>query len=266
MAHLRSDTLLNLTCHTCKKYLSYYPIYHDENVGSICGRCQPSSKAIRNQLYELSVQHSKFPCSFDSNGCLGRFIPSEIPEHEKWCKYRTIQCIILNEKCEWNGLITNLYDHFEKKHIIFILPTNSFEIDFVNSHNENCLLNFGQDHYIVTRSADSKKNIYSCTVNYIGSNQRCSEFYFKFTFRNVNGSKKYSLHKRIGETVEVKREEIREILGDPLSIVVDIDILAREEVENLNVNNKEFTSPINYEMLKELECLVSIFVGKTLFR
>lgn len=260
MALLLSDTVVNLTCNTCKKYLSYYPVYYEENGGSICGRCQPSLNAIHNQLYELSVQYTKFPCSFYSNGCLERLIPSEIPEHEKWCKYRTIQCMILNDKCEWKGLIKNLYDHFEKKHMVFILSTKSFEIDFVNSHNENCLLNFGQDLYVVTRSADSKKNIYSCTVNYMGSNLVCLDFYYKLTFKNVNGSKKHSIQKSIGETVEVNRKEISDILGDPLSIVVDIEILPKEDIEEMEVDSKEYTSPINYEMLKELECLVSIFL------
>lgn len=259
MAVARSDTLSKLKCSICKKYLSYYPIHFEENLGSICGRCQPPPNAIRNQLYEEAMEYSKFICSFDCNGCIERLIPSDMPNHERWCKYRTIQCMVLNEECKWNGLMKDLYDHFEKKHMVFILSTKSFEIDFVNSHNENCLLSFGQDFYVVTRSSDSKKNVYSCTINYIGSNPRCAEYYYKVTFKNVNGSKEHILQRRIGETVEVKKEDISSILDDPISILVEIDILDNEEIEKMNAVTKEYSDPLNFEMLKELECLVSFF-------
>lgn len=259
MAHIRSETLTMLVCSTCNKYLSHFPIYFNMNDESVCGRCQPSSNAVHNLLYERAVEFAKFPCSFDTNGCISRFVPKEIPDHEKWCNYRTVECVALNDsECNWKGLKKDLYDHFEKKHMIFLLPTKSFEIDFVNSHMENCLLNFGQDLYVVTRSADSKKNMYSCTVNYIGANPKCADFYAKFTFKTVNDSKQHMEQKKIGETCEISRNEIRKVLGDPVSIVVEIDILEEKENEKIeDDDSNEYNSAINYDLLKELECLVS---------
>lgn len=259
MALVRNEILSKLVCSTCSKYLSHFPVYFEPNLGAICGRCQPSATAVRNHLYESALEFSKFPCCFHANGCIERLVPRQIPDHEKWCTHRTIQCIAVQDSnCEWKGLAKGLYDHFEKKHMEFILLTRSFEIDFVNSHNENCLLSFGQDLYVVTRAADSKKNVYCCTVTYIGSNPRCAEYFFKLTFKNVNGSTEHVMQRKMGQTVEVKRKEIRDLLADPLSIVVEIDVLEEEEEdEKMDADSKEH-STINYEMLKELECLVSI--------
>lgn len=256
MAQVRSETLAKLTCVKCKKYLSHFPIYYT-NEGSLCGRCQPPENATRNELYEQAMEFSKFPCCFLSKGCIDRMVPRDIPNHEKWCRYRMLQCPAnFDSNCTWKGISKDLYEHFEKKHMVFILPTKSFELDFVNSHNENCLLTFGQDLYVLTRFADSKENVYSCTVNCIGSNPNCTKFFSKFTFKNINGSKEHVLKSKLGEPVEVKKKEINGILGDPMSIIVEIDIVDQEGVDEMEVDECDNPS-INYEMLKELECLVS---------
>lgn len=257
MTQVRNETLEKLKCSSCKKYLSHFPIYFV----SICGRCPRPESAVRNQLYEQAMTYSKFPCCFDFNGCIERLVPNDMPKHELWCKHRTLQCPTMDlDACNWRGLAKNLYSHFEKEHMIFILPNKSFELDFVNSHKENCLLNYGQDLYVVTRSADSKKNVYSCTINYIGSNPLCAEYYSKLTFKNVNGSKEYVVQKKIGDTVEIQKDEIRRLLEDPFSIVVDIDILDKEEMEKMDEDDgadSDYNMAINFEMMKELECIVS---------
>lgn len=258
MAQVRSETLVKLTCCRCQKYLSHFPIHFDTTAGSICGRCVSPENAVRNHLYEQAMEYSKFPCCFESSGCIERLVARDIPKHEKWCKYRMFQCPALEvSNCAWQGLVKDLYYHFEKKHMIFILPNKSFEIDFMNSHKENCLINHGQDLYILNRTSNSKKNTYSCTINYAGSNPRCSDFFFKLNFKNINGSKQHDLKAKIGETIEVKGEEINRILGDPMSIVVEVDIFEEDEVEKMDEGENEYSSAINLEMLKELECLVS---------
>lgn len=47
------------------------------------------------------------------------------------------------------------------------------------------------------------------------------------------------------------------ILEEPLSLVAEIEIVDGEEDDNTNGRDGEYSSPLNWDMLKEVECLVS---------
>lgn len=176
MTEDNGGTFWKLRCHQCNKYLSYFPIYTEPGVGSVCGRCQHSEIAIRNNLYEQAMSEAKFPCSFDTNGCIKRRLPKDVPQHETWCKYRTFPCpAAKSTNCEWRGMIEDLYAHYEKKHVVYILHNNSFEMDFVSSHDENSLMDVGSNLYIVNQIANSKDQSYFITVNYFGCNPECAD-------------------------------------------------------------------------------------------
>ncbi|XP_018564753.1 E3 ubiquitin-protein ligase SIAH1B-like [Anoplophora glabripennis] len=259
MIFVPSQSLSKLVCVHCKNHLSYFPIYFHREKGSFCGRCPipDDSDTVRNEVYESIAQSQKFPCRYNSDGCTEHLIPEKIPQHEKCCPYAKCQCpALVSETCKWEGFTKDLHDHYEDKHPTFLLRDGQFEVDFVNSHEENCLLPYGEDFFIVNRSSDPKSNIFSCTVNYYGTNCNANTYTYKMILENERRSRTHVIKKKLNTRADVNMEGLRNILDNPSSVVATI-ILECPTPGNVTEEDNE-TSAINYELLKELECTVCL--------
>ncbi|KAJ8955778.1 hypothetical protein NQ314_006845 [Rhamnusium bicolor] len=268
MSFVQTESLPNLKCTNCKKYLSHFPIYFNPQGGSFCGRCPISNDGnnMRNEIYENLARTLKFPCCFDTNGCIEVVTPDKIPQHEEFCNFKNYECpMSCFTNCEWKGTVKRLLDHFEQKHPTFILRDGQFELDFINSHKENYLLPFGEDLYVVSRMNDFKTNTFSCTVSYIGSNARAENYVYKIVLESGNKSQVYMIKNKLKTTTEIQGENIRKILNDPTSIIARIEIMESgdDTVENVIIVAKEVkeeeeyvNSELNYDMLSGLECVV----------
>lgn len=265
-ADLRKRLLEKLKCTNCSKYLSYFPIYFDANQNLLCGRCQPieHQTLIRNDIYEVSMEAFRFPCSYTSNGCSAEFFPKDIPKHEDWCEFRNIRCPALNlvtdTNCDWQGHSRDIYEHFESNHPKLILQDGRFEADFTSNYVGKFLYAFGQDYFVVTKSTNSIKNLVTCTVTYLGCNPHVVDYSFKITLRNANGSKNVEVDGKVGGTVEIDGNIVLDLLDDPLSIIAEIDVY--EEVKNATVGVKQKKSAVNYEMIEGMKCVVSTLIAQ----
>nr|XP_023014553.1 uncharacterized protein LOC111504271 [Leptinotarsa decemlineata]XP_023014554.1 uncharacterized protein LOC111504271 [Leptinotarsa decemlineata] len=254
MNFAHTDSLKKLLCVNCQNLLSHFPIYFNPN-GPTCGRCPTGENSIRNEAYENLAQFQKFPCCHKENGCLENLFPKDIPQHERLCSYRKYSCLTLDMNCRWRGLSQDLLTHFEEEHPLFLLSEGNFEIDFVNSHKENYLLPYGENLFMVNRTTDSKTGTFCCNVTYIGSNKVVEEYSYKIILESGNKSKVHELTKKLNCPIEIDSKIIRSILNDPLSIVARIEVF-REEILINNCENKDEDSDLDYELLRELECLV----------
>ncbi|XP_028136811.1 uncharacterized protein LOC114331430 [Diabrotica virgifera virgifera] len=255
--YIPTETLPYLLCAQCQKVLSRFPVYCYSK-GSSCGRCKYPDKGIRNEAYEAAVQYLKFPCCNNEYGCLENLFPKDMEKHEDSCSFRKYECPMNpNTSCDWKGCVNDLLDHFSQKHKIFILSEHPFEVDFVNSHNENYLLPYGEGLYLVNRSSDSKRQIFYCTVSYIG-NDVDEEVSYKLILENGNRSCSHELQNKINVTTPLEKTDLKNILNDPTSIVARIEIFKEEDevIEFSDTDDEESSNNMNDNLLKELECMV----------
>lgn len=250
------ESLSDLVCITCKKVLSQFPIYCSTG-GSTCGRCPYPQNGIKNEAYEVVAQKLKFPCCFNENGCLENLLPKDVPTHEKFCRFRKYDCpIICNPVCGWKGVAQDLLDHVEVKHCMLLLKDGRFEVDFVNNHNENYLLPYGDNLYIVNRRAVSKKHSFFCTVSYIGSDVSVEEFSYKIILESGNKNHSHEICNRMNATTQIDRDELSAILHDPTSIVAKIEVFLEETLNNNLKQDDHENQNLNLDLLRELECSV----------
>lgn len=250
MSSIPSPRFQTLRCLKCQKYLSYFPIYqrfHPQ--GSICGRCPIETGLERNVIYEEVALVQKFPCCYDENGCLENLYPTEVPIHEEICRFRTYDCPFNGSiKCNWTGVVKNLWDHFKVRHAIYTIQSNRFQVDLVGNYNENYLLNFEEELYIVNQS-NSKGNIFSCNVFYLGSNTNARNYIYKITFQNASKEEiEYVVCKKLEEETSLKRDFIIKTLKNPSIIVAYIQIAKLED------DNEDQFEEVQWELLNELEC------------
>lgn len=157
----------------------------------------------------------------------------------------------------------------EVKHCMLLLKDGRFEVDFVNNHNENYLLPYGDNLYIVNRRAVSKKHSFFCTVSYIGSDVSVEEFSYKIILESGNKNHSHEICNRMNATTQIDRDELSAILHDPTSIVAKIEVFLEEILNNNLKQDDHENQNLNLDLLRELECSVSIympFFNNTIFK
>lgn len=260
MSFVPSQSLTKLICANCKKYLSHFPIYLHPNEGSFCGRCPKPDEpnTARNEIYESIALTQKFPCCYSSNGCTENLTPHKIPQHEKHCPFMKCDCpAFVSTSCKWRGFTKDLHDHFSEKHPTYFLADGQFELDFISSYIENCLLPFGEDIFIVCRTNDTKANIFSCTVSYLGSNPLANDYVYKLILENERKSHAHVISKKLNDKADIVVDGIRDVLNNPSSIIATIQILEHAETIEDNGNEEDDENGlVDYELMKELECTV----------
>ncbi|XP_030767649.1 uncharacterized protein LOC115891340 isoform X2 [Sitophilus oryzae] len=259
------DITLKLTCLRCKKYLSVIPTYTHSTLGSLCGRCSDDLQNlgdgfIRNDIYDSAIQHQKFPCINQLTGCLEYLFPSEVVKHETRCYYRIIQCPskISNDpncKCKWKGSPNDILDHFEHDHPVLILKNNQFEVDFVNNGSVSYIFPFAEEIYLIERNTENK--IVSLTLSFLRSEHEMDDYAYIVLFKSGNNAQELSISERIGKTIKISKDSMKESLNDPVSVVANIDITKENLVQD--VGNFRYNSKINKDLLSELECPVCFY-------
>lgn len=110
---LPDDLFKSLKCYLCGKFLSVGPVISisDDGKPYKCGRCQdiPSEKTIRNLCYEKVAVFLSFPCSYED--CDVRLAWGQVERHEKFCKYRIIQCV--DNGCDTLMKVEDFENHFK---------------------------------------------------------------------------------------------------------------------------------------------------------
>lgn len=164
-ADMISDLRSTLKCDVCDNCLSYFPIFVTKNK-NICGRCPPEDGAIRITAYEAAVAFHKFSCRYKNEGCCKKLLPKEVPEHEKNCFFRCIQCSLLT--CDWEGTFGDLISHFEQNHSKLILKGNEdFEIDLISFSDEiSQFCVYDNQLLIVSWEFDSKRKKLGCLITH----------------------------------------------------------------------------------------------------
>lgn len=124
--------IANLRCSVCENHLSYSPIYLRRNQ-NVCGRCATRDELTRNIIYESLATCVAFPCCYKNQGCDEQLFMSEVPDHELFCKFRTMTCLL--ENCDWEGAMSNFDHHCIFDHADLIIQSKQeFEIDLKSSY------------------------------------------------------------------------------------------------------------------------------------
>lgn len=255
--------LEKLRCSKCHKFLSCFPIYSDTNQNSICGRCHASESKnyLRNNIFEISMEHFKFPCCYESNGCSVKLVPKRILEHENWCEFRTFKCSALSfvtePLCDWKGFASDIYEHFEQKHQDLILQDGKFEVDLISNYTGNFLYAFGDNYFIVTKTIDSNSDWFACTLTYIGSDPIVNDYNFRIILENGNGSQNIEVLGEIGGTIEIKCTNLLDSLGNPCLVSAEIDVFEKQKITQTSKEVERIGPTVNYEMIEGMKCSVS---------
>lgn len=270
------DVLEKLRCSLCKEYLSHLPIYsYPDQEGVGCGRCPVLSdqNPIRNVSYEAVAKYLFFPCRYRSYGCLENILPVHMQEHEESCMYKQYFCpFIPLASCPWQGPSNELFVHYEEQHNILALTNSSFEIDLVNMYEDNYLLNYNEELFVIHVKCDAKENMFWCGVRYIGNKKKAAKYMFQIELKDHNGVEEIVLPKTSVEcdssmnlnketAVHIDSDAIRNALNDPCSVICNITI----STINANLSNgsdhivpvnKIASDDVDEDMLRELECPV----------
>lgn len=117
-----------LKCSICNKPLSVAPIYHNDFIGSICGRCthegilseNEGSSLERQIIFEEVAKHLTFPCSYQAFGCKVTLKWGSIECHENTCPFNIIVCPLshayFRSTCSWVDQPLQLGEHIKRKH------------------------------------------------------------------------------------------------------------------------------------------------------
>ncbi|KAJ3657072.1 hypothetical protein Zmor_016104 [Zophobas morio] len=123
------------SCRVCKNLL-VAPVMAVENIGDVCHDCFQTTKeenkwnGVPNTGLVAILKKLKFPCKFQ---CETEVLYEDLREHENYCTYRPIDCLIAKEECGWVGKLVDLFKHFSENHTTCVLNEHcgeySFEID-----------------------------------------------------------------------------------------------------------------------------------------
>lgn len=107
-------------CSKCENIVSFGPVWLNMNGQNICGRCKvpQGENYIRNLVYEalLNIDAYNFPCKNENYGCEVKNISELMKDHEDHCQFTPYECFMKIEGCGWNGLLTEIEQHFDEKH------------------------------------------------------------------------------------------------------------------------------------------------------
>lgn len=127
------------TCCICLKYLTVNPIGISPQGGNTCGRCSRSVKTSQiPSLFEYYGEHPDkfmplallgyatsrnylFPCINRFEGCTTTLSYEHLKQHEEECCSEERECFL----CSFQGIGTQLIEHFRRTHIKNLLTPQS---------------------------------------------------------------------------------------------------------------------------------------------
>ncbi|KAJ3657077.1 hypothetical protein Zmor_016110 [Zophobas morio] len=140
------------SCSVCKNLL-VTPVMTVENIGDVCHDCFQTKNeenkwnSLPNTRLDAILKKFKFPCKFQSEGCENVVLYDDLKQHESYCIYRPVDCLIPNKACEWIGKLVDLFKHFEEKHETHVLNEQcgeySFDINLLWESREKCCASVG---------------------------------------------------------------------------------------------------------------------------
>lgn len=258
--YLQQSTLDHLKCTNCHLYLSIFPILRNTTCSVIkCGRCLDKnnipSDLIRDELLEQVLKFQRFPCVNRENGCLEVLLPSKITKHEPKCRYQKLKCP--STDCFAQLMLDEIINHFQDQHPVFVL-NGRFEVDLVQTHNENFVMAFEDEVYVINQAGQSAEGIFTVQVNYLGANPDADNYSYGLTLENGNKQKSSIFKERIGNKLTLKSTEVSKLLDNPTAIIATINIINTSKPQII-MNQSIAAIPDDDEdttALKHLECPV----------
>lgn len=257
--YIQQSSLNNLKCTKCQLYLSIFPILRN-STGTVvqCGRCLGKnnipSDLIRDELLEQVLKFQRFPCVHRESGCLEVLLPSKIAKHEPKCRYQKLKCPTTN--CSAQLMLDQIISHFLDQHPVFVL-NGRFEVDFVRNHNENFVMAFEDEVYVINQAGQSAEGIFTVEVTYLGVNPEADNYSYDLTLENGNKTKNTVHREKIGNKVTLKSTEVSKLLDNPTAIIATINIIP---LRPQNTTNQSIDGNLDDDEdckdLKHLECPV----------
>ncbi|KAG5896737.1 hypothetical protein JTB14_031719 [Gonioctena quinquepunctata] len=167
---LLENEVKHMRCSLCNCFLSVPPILIISNDGkeNLCGRCEKVTdlkEATRNLCFENLARFLNFPCIY--NYCPENLQWGEVEEHERTCKFKSIQCpIYYQHNCTDVVEISQFENHMKKKHSTNMIygnildreiGTNSCTVSFMKIDNEEFIIYIFQDRIFVGSLGPIKK-------------------------------------------------------------------------------------------------------------
>eukprot|EP00088_Acartia_fossae_P053400 TRINITY_DN6079_c0_g1_i1.p1 TRINITY_DN6079_c0_g1~~TRINITY_DN6079_c0_g1_i1.p1 ORF type:complete len:377 (+),score=71.29 TRINITY_DN6079_c0_g1_i1:227-1357(+) len=113
-----------LECPVCLRVPRKTPIYQCARGHVVCSECKPNVNTcpqcrdvlgnIRSLVSEKVLEKLPSPCKYSDSGCQIEVMRSELPSHEKQCKYRLVNCVDL--ACQQPVSLANLLNHIDSHH------------------------------------------------------------------------------------------------------------------------------------------------------
>ncbi|KAJ3646144.1 hypothetical protein Zmor_023746 [Zophobas morio] len=189
---ITGDALLKLKCDSCSNYLSYFPIYvSNADKKNICGRCPHvvQENHVQNEIYEALAQFVKFPCRYKNEGCSESIPPQDIPEHERICDFRIVNCPTKQfTECDWEEARPSCLNHCQDKHFELMIKNYSFQLDLSQSYDCTNLLEHESLLFIVRQQFDSTKNMIKFSLCHIECEVNTNEFSYELSFKTPHRS------------------------------------------------------------------------------
>lgn len=113
-----------LECPVCLRVPRASPIYQCARGHVVCSDCRPNVSTcpqcrdplgnIRSLVSEKMLEKLPCVCKFGDNGCQVELMRSHLPEHERCCTYRLINCVDL--ACQQRIAVSKLLAHLDSDH------------------------------------------------------------------------------------------------------------------------------------------------------
>lgn len=256
----------DLRCSLCSGYLSVLPVYYcPASKNAVCGRCNEfitdEDNPIVVHLLEDFVKKISFPCRWPT--CQVYLSVESSLNHEKYCDHKPILCPQIST-CNWEGKISEIYNHFLKNHKENTVKNLKFIIDVKKLQEEDNETNIIENNYLVEENGfffvlvtkfeiRSQKMWFS--LHYLSNNKDCDYIF-------------YQIQCKLGD--DMVTTELKQINDCNFSVnkdlAVDIPFSGY-----LNINNVEFKillnkqssmvptnepDPRNGNLLEQLDCPV----------
>uniref|UniRef100_A0A1Y1MF07 SIAH-type domain-containing protein n=1 Tax=Photinus pyralis TaxID=7054 RepID=A0A1Y1MF07_PHOPY len=266
---LPSDVVNTLLCSVCDGYLSCGPVTED-NGKLICGRCyKKDTVAVLQVAYEKAMSNFIFPCRFDKQGCKERLLFNSIIEHERKCRYRTLDCPSL--LCVSSLLALELQTHFEEYHRELINNDGQFRINLNENARCNLLMVHDDITVIIKYLYDSSTICLQIEIAYT-SNEEESIYYKLQIISGTDSDNSLNLSQQlcslyetrdidVAKCIKLEMKEYLGVLANPPSLVfkVSITLIVNSDENHVHkpatVSNINTLSNILHEELVNLEWL-----------
>jgi len=113
-----------LECPVCLRVPRSSPIFQCARGHVVCAECKPNVNTcpicrdvlgnIRSLVSEKVLEKLPAPCKYSDTGCEVELMRSELPSHQKKCKYRSVNCVDL--ACQQPVSLVNLLNHIDNDH------------------------------------------------------------------------------------------------------------------------------------------------------